>query len=106
MVIANWLGVNPYKNVFVGGSDIHIGLSATDENVFARRNEGLSPDRHPDRETAAARIGPVISGDITADKKRNFKGAAPFLLSSAGLTGVWAERNDRDRQSTRLNSSH
>src|SRR3546814_10474760 len=70
MVIAHRVGVNPYKYGFVGGSDIHNGLSASAENAFAGSNEGLSPDRLPDRETAAARIGPFISGDIPADKKR------------------------------------
>jgi hypothetical protein len=95
LVLKEKTGSNPFKLGFVGGTDIHNGLSTSAEDAFAGGNEGLSPERMPAKELARARIGPYVRGDITANKNRDFTGAAPFLLSSGGLTGVWAEANTR-----------
>ncbi|MBS0361710.1 MAG: DUF3604 domain-containing protein, partial [Proteobacteria bacterium] len=41
LVIQSQVGANPFKMGVVGGSDIHNGLSVSDENAFAGRISGL-----------------------------------------------------------------
>lgn len=81
MALAETLGVNPFEQGFVGATDYHSGISATEEDNFPG-GLGLSDDQS----NAAAilqDLSPVI-GSPLAD------------LSSSGLTGVWAESNTRE----------
>lgn len=87
LLIEQHLGVNPFKLGAVGGSDFHNGLSTSAENAFTMAF-GFDPDVNaPDRKQAEWLLKePAQAG----------KSVEPLLLGSAGLTGVWAERNDRD----------
>jgi hypothetical protein len=87
LVIQRRVGANPFKYGFVGGSDLHSGLSVSAQadyagNIFSA-NMGSGK---PSREQAA----------------RGLAGKAAELLevtpktTSGNLTGVWAESNTRD----------
>jgi len=79
--LAETLGVNPFEQGFVGSTDYHSGISATEEDNYPG-GLGLSDDQA----NAAAILtenSPVI-GSPLAD------------LSASGLTGVWAESNTRE----------
>ncbi len=68
------IGVNPYKFGFVGSTDSHTGISATDEFNF---------------------YGKLASQMITANRP-NDRGAFPIWeLSAAGLAAAWATENTR-----------
>lgn len=101
LVIEQRVGVNPYKMGVVGASDIHNGLSASDENAFAGGPFGIDPKTTlPNREEAKRRLNLVptpalIDEQAEADGKPH-QPEDNTIFSSAGLTGVWAERNDRD----------
>ncbi len=43
LVVESGVGANPFKLGFVGASDIHNGLSASDENAYAGGVSGLDP---------------------------------------------------------------
>lgn len=70
------IGVNPFKLGMIGSSDIHVGLSATDEDNF---------------------LGAVANG-LTPEERR--QGGGGFLqawnISAAGLAAVWATANTRE----------
>lgn len=75
------VGVNPYKFGFVGGSDLHSGLSVSSEADFCGSGHVLNIGAGvPSRVEAAA---------LLADKQ--------FALNTTAgsLTGVWAESNTR-----------
>jgi hypothetical protein len=101
LVIQQKVGVNPYKMGVVGASDIHNGLSASDESAFAGGPFGIDPKTTlPSREEAKHRLHLVPTPSLI-DEAAEATGAAHMdedntIFSSAGLTGVWAERNDRD----------
>lgn len=86
LVLQRKLGVNPYKDGVVGGSDIHSALSITELQEWAGDitsvNHGAGA---PTKEQAAS----LLSGGIG--------GGVAMLKSSPGnLTGVWAENNTRE----------
>ncbi len=109
LVIESKVGANPYKYGVVGASDFHNGLSASDENAFAGGAFGIDPKtmspsaavaKHtltlgtPPLELdadAASSPEPVIPA---ANKDRPVRGTA-LENSGSGLTGLWAEENDR-----------
>ncbi|MBK7249868.1 MAG: DUF3604 domain-containing protein [Gammaproteobacteria bacterium] len=82
LLIERRTGVNSFKFGAVGGSDFHNGLSTSAENAFSV-TDGLDPAVNlPSRAAAEALLSEADS---------------PVLaFGSGGLTGVWAERNDRD----------
>lgn len=76
------LGVNPYKFGMIGSSDIHTGLSTTDENAFGgavARDAKLE-----DRQAAPRNRPPQLAAALAA-----------WELSASGLAGVWAHENTR-----------
>jgi hypothetical protein len=114
LALAKKLGVNPYKLGFVGGSDIHNGLSTAAERAYAGGPFGQDPDvTLPDAERAKRALAPqparqIVDPDsIAADSKRTptivhkplpynpGPMTDPTTWGSAGLTGVWAEENTR-----------
>jgi hypothetical protein len=101
LVLLSKVGVNPFKYGVVGGADIHNGLETTDENAMAGGPFGIDPKTAlPSREEAKHRLN-LVPTPALIDEAAEAKGAAHMnednsIFSSAGLTGVWAERNDRD----------
>jgi hypothetical protein len=101
LVIQQKVGVNPYKLGVVGGADIHNGLETTDENAMAGGPYGIDPKTAlPTREEAKHRLN-LVPTPALIDEAAEASGTAHMnedntIFSSAGLTGVWAERNDRD----------
>jgi hypothetical protein len=93
LVIQAKVGANPFKMGLVAASDIHNGLSTSDENAFAGGPRGYDPKSvTPSLESARTiveRSGPI--GTRPNGQSEN----DPLQSSSGGLTGVWAERNDR-----------
>jgi hypothetical protein len=70
------VGVNPYKFGLVSGSDIHVGLSSTDEDAF---------------------IGATVAASLPEERNRNRTGNnfAVWGLSAGGTTATWATENTR-----------
>ena len=101
LVIEQKVGANPFKYGVVGGADIHNGLETTDENAMAGGPYGIDPKTAlPNREEAKHRLN-LVPTPALIDEAAEATGAAHMnedntIFSSAGLTGVWAERNDRD----------
>jgi hypothetical protein len=94
LVIQAKVGANPFKLGFVGGSDSHSGLTNSDENAYAGQAGILIDPRKtlPSAETAA-RI--LAKPPPPGPQGGRFAGLGR-LSGSAGLTGVWAERNTRE----------
>lgn len=88
LVLQRQLGVNPFKYGFVGGSDLHGGLSVSEQPDFGGGDDVVTVGAGaPTREQAAATLT-----DQRPDKPWSYN-----LLASAGnLTGVWAESNTRE----------
>jgi len=101
MIIQKSVGVNPYKYGLVGGSDIHNGLTVSDENGFASEISGLDPNTMLPKGDAAKRDLGIIKEPARLDWDHVLNHAPvtmerPLIFSSAGLTGVWAEQNTRN----------
>jgi hypothetical protein len=81
--IANKVGVNPYRLGMIGGSDIHTGMSTTDENAFGG---AVARDINPQtrRDAAARPYPPNAAARLDA-----------WNLSASGLAAVWATANTR-----------
>ena len=103
LIIQSRVGTNPYKLGFVAASDFHSGLSDADESAYS--GEGaLSGDGKllPSRERAQKILAPPPPGGHVPTLEERLKGGAEAELNpagaygSAGLTGVWAERNTRE----------
>jgi hypothetical protein len=95
LVIQSKVGANPFKMGVVGGSDIHNGLSVSDENAYAGRISGLDPKTMlPTGAAARAALGmdEATPGVRPTGQREN----DPLQFSSAGITGVWAEENTRN----------
>jgi hypothetical protein len=80
MQIAERIGVNPFEQGFVGASDFHSGISASEEDNFPG-GLGLSDDLRNPR-AVLEEISPVLGTPLSA-------------LSASGITGVWADANTR-----------
>lgn len=78
--IAARIGANPYKFGFVGGADLHSGMSSTEENNFP----GV---RHMTGTNAK---------DLFSETTTPETGVDLAHLAVAGLTGVWADANTRE----------
>lgn len=90
LVIERRVGVNPYKFGVVGGSDIHNGLSTSDENAFAGGAFGIDPQTLLPEGDAALKSLAIIKRADPVPPYDTLK------RDSAGLTGVWAEENERN----------
>ena len=75
-------GVNPFKLGFVGGSDIHTGLTTQDDNNFFGAFTWMEP--------SAQRAGMVAKGND--DLGISYKG---WQYATPGPTAVWATENTR-----------
>ncbi|CAN7374297.1 DUF3604 domain-containing protein [Phenylobacterium sp. LjRoot225] len=102
LVVQSKVGTNPFKLGFVGSSDFHGGLSNADENAYAGQGGlGIDPKVNlPSRELAQKLLAPGETRRPSIEERA--KGGAESELNahgiygSAGLTGVWAERNTRE----------
>ncbi|TDL86342.1 DUF3604 domain-containing protein [Meridianimarinicoccus aquatilis] len=75
-------GVNPYKLGFVGGSDIHTGLTTGDDANFFGAFTWMEP--------SATRATTVAKGNVALDI--SYKG---WQYATPGPTAVWATENTR-----------
>lgn len=83
LLIEQRTGANPYKFGAVAGTDFHNGLSTSAENAF---QVAYGFDPQVDMPTRAE--AEVLLSEAGAP--------SPLVFGSGGLTGVWAERNDRE----------
>jgi len=88
------VGANPFKMGLVGASDFHNGLSTSDEAAFAGGPNGIDPKAILPSLAEAKRVLQRDAGAIGVRPNGQSEND-PLQSSSAGLTGVWAERNDR-----------
>jgi hypothetical protein len=101
LVIQQKVGANPYKMGVVGASDIHNGLSASDESAMAGGPFGIDPKTMlPNTETAKHRLNllptPALIDEVNENAGRPHMNEDLTIFSSAGITGVWAEHNTRE----------
>jgi hypothetical protein len=95
LVVQSQVGTNPFKMGVVGGSDIHNGLSVSDESGFAGRISGLDPKTMlPRGQAARAALGMNESATATV-RANGQRENNPLQFSGAAITGVWAEENTR-----------
>jgi uncharacterized protein DUF3604 len=99
LIIQGRVGTNPFKMGIVGASDIHNGLSASDEDAFASGFSGLDPKTMlPTGNAARVALGMSAATPTIADlsgRAVGRKGNARLQMSNAAITGVWAEENTR-----------
>ncbi|MBS0334052.1 MAG: DUF3604 domain-containing protein, partial [Proteobacteria bacterium] len=95
LVIQAGVGVNPFKMGVVGGSDIHNGLTTSDENAYAGGAYGTDPKTMASGE-AQARAALDMTGVSKVVRPNGQNENDPLQLGSAGITGVWAEENTRE----------
>src|SRR5262249_22157364 len=101
LIIQSKVGANPYKYGLVGSSDIHNGLSTTDESAFAGGQYGIDANtmlpQGDDAKRALGILMPKVASEAgTALATTDAQRIAVLERSSGGLTGVWAEENTRD----------
>lgn len=94
LVVQSRVGANPFKMGVVGASDIHNGLSASDESGFASGASGVDPRTMLPRGDAAREALGMIS-TRPGVRPSGQKETDPLQYSSAAITGVWAEENTR-----------
>ena len=91
LIIQSRVGANPFKYGVVGAADIHDGLSASDETATAGGPYGIDPKTmQPSPEMAKAVLESGI-GHVSSTGHN-----IPAFYGSAGITGVWAEKNTRN----------
>jgi len=78
------LGANPYKYGFIGGSDIHTGLSVVSADNFF----GAMPDDEPNPHRITDKPRELLKG------RRPFP--SPSEMASSGFAAVWATENTRE----------
>jgi hypothetical protein len=92
-------GANPFRYGFVGGSDIHNGLSISTQADFMGGPFGTDPaTMRPSPAQARRILGEPPSPDAPAAAKSSY--SFPILpiamdFRPGGVTGVWAEANTR-----------
>ena len=82
LVLAQQLGINPYKFGMIGSTDSHTGLSTADEDNFFGKTSAHEPN--PERVThpfVKAPSGAVIMG---------------WEMTASGYAAVWATENTRE----------
>ena len=95
------MGVNPYKYGVVGATDIHNGLSTSEESAFASFPFGIDPKTMlPRGEEAKIALGiKKVPAVLDMDAVVNHPPPTTedtLMFSSGGVTGVWAEQNSRN----------
>jgi hypothetical protein len=95
LVIQSRVGANPFRMGFVAGSDIHNGLTVSDEGSYASGFSGLDP-KTMSPGPAAARAALAMGGQDKVVRPNGQRENDPLQYGSAGLTGVWAEENTRE----------
>jgi hypothetical protein len=95
LVIQSRAGKNPYRYGFVGASDIHNALSASNENAFGGFDPFDPKSNMPDAEAVRKAFTPQRSLDFMQERETDVMQDST-RWSSAALTGVWAEQNSRD----------
>ncbi|MBS0361570.1 MAG: DUF3604 domain-containing protein [Proteobacteria bacterium] len=95
LVIQSQVGANPFKMGLVGGSDIHNGLTTSDEAAAQGGSFGTDPKSMILSE-AIARANLDMTGTSKIVRPSGQNENDPLQLGSAGITGVWAEENTRD----------
>ena len=96
LVIQSKVGDNPFKMGVVGGSDIHNGLTVSDENGYAGRISGLDPKTMLPRGAAAQAALGMGRPEGPARRASGQRENDPLQFSGAAITGVWAEANTRN----------
>jgi hypothetical protein len=101
LVIESKVGVNPYKYGVVGATDIHNGLSTSEESAFASFPFGIDPKTMlPRGEEAKIALGiKKVPAVLDMDAVVNHLPPTTedtLMFSSGGVTGVWAEQNSRN----------
>ncbi len=97
LVIQSGVGANPFKMGVVGGSDIHNGLSASDEGAFGGGFSGIDPKTmSPIGATAAELLSAPAPGEPGQVRPSGQRENIPLQYASAAITGVWAEQNTRE----------
>ena len=95
LVIQSQVGVNPFKLGVVGASDIHNGLSTSDESAYASGFGGIDPRTMLPRGDAA-RAALDMTGQSKIVRPNGARENDPLQYGSAAITGVWAEENTRN----------
>jgi hypothetical protein len=100
LVLLNRAGANPYKYGLVGATDIHNGLSATDENGVGG-SFAVDPKTMLPRGDAAKRALQIIRIPARLDSDADAAGKPhsyqkTLEVGTGGVTGVWAEENTRN----------
>ena len=95
LVVQSQVGVNPLKLGFVGASDIHNGLSTSDERSYSGGMSGIDPKTMLPT-GAAAREALDMTGRSRQMRPNGQLENDPLQYSSAAITGVWAEENTRN----------
>ena len=95
LVIQSSVGVNPFKMGVVAGSDIHNGLSTSDEGAFAGGAYGTDPKTMAPS-LAVARTNLDMTNQSQIVRPNGQKENDPLQAGSAGVTGGWAEENTRE----------
>jgi hypothetical protein len=94
LVLGAKVGTNPFKMGFVGASDIHNGLSASDEAASVSSSQAADPRTMPlGLDRARAALG--MTGQGKQVRPNGQQENDPLQMSSAAITGVWAEENTR-----------
>ncbi|HVY90555.1 MAG TPA: DUF3604 domain-containing protein, partial [Hyphomonadaceae bacterium] len=94
LVIMSKVGLNPYKLGFVGGSDIHNGLTVSDENGYASGISGLDPTT---MKLSPQQARNILVSDTGQEVRPNGQRENDRLqFGSGSITGVWAEENTRN----------
>ncbi|HZZ33982.1 MAG TPA: DUF3604 domain-containing protein [Phenylobacterium sp.] len=96
LVIQSQVGANPFKMGIVGASDLHNGLSVSDEDSFAGRISGLDKKTMlPTGQAARAALGMARAEGEVGVRPNGQKENDPLQFAGASITGVWAEENTR-----------
>lgn len=93
LIMAEKLGVNPFKFGVVGGSDFHNGLTTSDENAYSGLLDGAHGGIDPTQDYYLGEIRQKLLVAVPATLAED--SAGDLESGSAGLTGVWAEENTR-----------
>jgi hypothetical protein len=97
LVVQSQVGVNPFKMGVVGASDIHNGLTVSDEDSFAGRISGLDKKTMlPTGQGARAALGMARMVGEVGVRPNGQRENDPLQFSGAAITGVWAEENTRE----------
>ena len=87
MVLEEKIGANPYKDGFVGASDLHGGLSVSSEEDYGGNVGGAN--------VGAGKTTPDAARELLSTPK-DTQGFNVTITSPGSLTGVWAEENTRE----------